>query len=81
MNANAVHNVLNVVQVLLAASIAALLATGCVTLPNGVLECSHSWLNPTFLVYAMGAIGLVKSVMNVVRDGFGGLFKEQPPVK
>lgn len=81
MNTNAVHNILNVVIALLAAATAFLLATGCTTLPTGAIECSQSWISPVYTTAAITALGVLKSLINVVRDGFGGLLKKQPPVE
>lgn len=80
MNTNFFHNILNVAIAILGALTAFLLATGCTTLPTGALECSQSWISPTYTSFAVMALGILKSVINVVRDGFGGLFKQQPPV-
>ncbi|WP_144378548.1 hypothetical protein [Mesorhizobium amorphae] len=80
-NTNAVHNVLNVVIAVLAAATAFLLATGCTTLPTGALECSQSWISPVYTTAAITALGVLKSLINVVRDGVGGLLKKQPPVQ
>lgn len=80
-NSNAVHNVLNVVIAVLAAATAFLLATGCTTLPTGILECSQSWISPVYTTAAITALGVLKSLINVVRDGVGGLLKKQPPVQ
>jgi citrate lyase beta subunit len=81
MNANAFHNVANVLIALSAGVTAALLATGCTTLPTGAMDCAASWLDPTYSAAAAAALGVVKSVVNVFRDGLGGLFKVQPPVR
>nr|DAH84854.1 MAG TPA: Immediate early response protein (IER) [Caudoviricetes sp.] len=81
MNTNAVHNVLNVVIALLAAATAFLLATGCTTIATGALECSQSWIDPIYTTGAITALGVLKSLMNVFRDGFSGLLKKQPPVE
>jgi hypothetical protein len=81
VNSNLVHNILNVAIALTAGVTAALLATGCTTLPTGGLECSASWIDPTYTTVAVTGMGVLKSVINVARDGFGGLFKKQPPVQ
>jgi hypothetical protein len=80
-NSNAVHNILNVAIALLGAATAFLLATGCTTLPTGALECSGSWISPTYTAIAITGLGVLKSLINVIRDGITGLVKEQPPVK
>lgn len=81
MNTNLFHNILNVVIALTAAATAFLLATGCVTLPNGNLSCDESWINPAWTTALVAGLGIVKTFTNVIRDGFSGLFKEQPPVR
>lgn len=81
MNANAFHNVVNIVMALLAGFLAFLLATGCTTLANGELECAQSWLPPQVTAVILAALPIVKILTNVVRDGLGGLFKKQPPVE
>jgi hypothetical protein len=80
-NSNAVHNILNVLIAVTAGLTAFLLATGCTTLPTSGLECSASWIDPTYTTIAVTGMGILKSLINVARDGFGGLFKEQPPVE
>jgi hypothetical protein len=81
MNTNLIHNVLNVVIALLAGVTAFLLATGCVTMTNGDIECSTSWLDPAFTTSAAAVLSVVKTLINVVRDGIAGLTKPQPPVE
>lgn len=81
MNSNLIHNVLNVLIALLAGVTAVLLATGCTQLPTGVLECSQSWISPSLTSIIIMGLGILKSLINIARDGFGGLFKQQPPVQ
>lgn len=81
MNSNLFHNIANILIVLLAGVTAALLATGCVTLANGNLDCSASWISPVWTTVIITGLSVLKVLVNVVRDGFGGLFKTQPPVK
>lgn len=81
MNSNLFHNILNVVIALLAALTAFLIATGCSTLPSGVMDCSKSWIGPEITSLAVMVLGVLKTVVNIFRDGFGGLIKPQPPVK
>jgi hypothetical protein len=80
MNSNLIHNILNVLIAVSAGVTALFLATGCTTLASGALECSQSWINPSIAAIAITAMGVLKVVINVVRDGFGGLVKPQPPV-
>lgn len=81
MNTNLIHNILNWAIALLGAITAFLMATGCTTLPTGALECSGSWISPVWTTVIITALGVAKSLINVFRDGFSGLFKNQPPVQ
>ncbi len=81
MNSNLFHNIANIASLVLAAATAALLATGCTTLPTGVLECSQSWINPTYTTVSIMVLQGLKLVVNVIRDGISGLTKPQPPVQ
>jgi hypothetical protein len=83
MNSNLFHNIANVATALIALITAVLMAIGCtVNAVTGALDCSS--LNPKFAVYATSAITIIqllKMGVNVVRDGFSGLTKPQPPVQ
>lgn len=81
MNTNLIHNVLNVLIAAAAAGTALLIATGCVELPGGALDCSASWVSPTVTAWGAAGMGVLKSIINIARDGFGGLAKHQPPVQ
>lgn len=82
MNTNLVHNIINVVMILLAGLTAVLTAMGCTTLANGDLECSNvQFLSPTLATAILTGLGIVKVLINVVRDGLKGLTKQQPPVQ
>ncbi len=81
LNANAIHNVLNAVLVIIGLITGGLLASGCVQSAVGVIDCSQSFLPPTYAGYAIAAIGALKFIMNICRDGITGLVKPQPPVK
>lgn len=81
MNSNLFHNIANVASLVLAGATAVLIASGCTTLPTGGLECSGSWINPVWTTYGVMALQGLKIAVNVVRDGFGGLTKPQPPVE
>lgn len=79
LNTNMLHNVLNGAIGLLAA---ALLWSGCtLNALSGAFDCSHSSINPTYTVVAIAVIVILKFVMNIMRDGFTGLVKPQPPVQ
>lgn len=81
MNTNLIHNILNVVIAATAAVTAFLLATGCIQHPSGNLSCEGSWISPTWTTGIVAGLGVLKSVINIARDGFTGLFKTQPPVR
>lgn len=81
MNSNLIHNILNVAIAATAGATAFLIATGCTELPGGVLECSSSWVDPKITTGLVAGMGLVKTLINVGRDGIGGLIKRQPPVR
>lgn len=81
MNSNAFHNAANIASLVLAAATAVLLASGCSQSASGVFDCSGSWINPTYTAGAIAGLQIVKLVVNVIRDGFGGLIKPQPPVQ
>jgi hypothetical protein len=72
---------LNIVIAALAAITAFLIATGCTTLDTGTLECSQSWINPAWTTIAITALGVIKVLVNIARDGITGLTKPQPPVE
>lgn len=81
MNTNFFHNILNVAIAILAGVTAFLLATGCTQNAAGALDCSASFIDPVWTTGITAALGLLKTVINVLRDGFSGLFKQQPPVR
>lgn len=85
MNSNLFHNIANGLILLMSALTAALLSSGCTTLANGSLECSSSWLSswvgPGAMAVMVAALTALKLTVNVVRDGVGGLAKQQPPVQ
>ena len=80
MNANLFHNILNAAIALLSGLTAVLMATGCETLASGALECSQSWLPPEYAAIAVTVLAVAKIAVNILRDGFAGLAKVQPPV-
>lgn len=81
MNSNMFHNIANLAMVALAMLSAGLMATGCVQNAAGAVTCAASWLDPKLTMWGIGALGALKVLVNLVRDGFGGLFKPQPPVQ
>jgi hypothetical protein len=66
MNLNALHNILNVAI----AAVAALAAFNWEVL-----------FSQSTALMIVGALASAKTVMNVIRDGFAGLVKPQPPVE
>lgn len=81
LNSNAVHNIINAGNVVLAAGTAGLIASGCDASATGALDCSHSFISPTYTAAAIGVLCLLKLGINIARDGFAGLFAKQPPVQ
>lgn len=82
MNTNLIHNIINIVMIVVAGLTAVLTAMGCTTLPGGELECSNvQFLTPTIATTIITVLGIVKMLINVVRDGIKGLVKDQPPVQ
>jgi hypothetical protein len=65
-NSNAVHNVLNIAMVI----VSGLAGFDFVGLG----------LDPVLAAKIVAGLATAKTVINVFRDGFGGLFKKQPPV-
>ncbi len=81
MNTNLFHNIANVASLALAGTTAMLLASGCSQNGDSLFDCSQSWINPTYTTAAVAALQGVKLVVNILRDGFAGLVKQQPPVR
>lgn len=81
MNTNAIHNVLNILGVVLAGVTAGLVYSGCTVLPTGAIECSQSFLDAKITGTLLFLIQPAKLIINIFRDGVGGLFKTQPPVQ
>lgn len=66
MNTNLIHNILNI-------AIAAVAAMG-----------AFDWtvlFSQTTALAIVGGLATAKSVMNMIRDGFSGMVKPQPPVQ
>ncbi|OJY66466.1 hypothetical protein [Rhizobium sp. 60-20] len=80
MNSNLVHNLINVVIILVAAITAGLSAWGCTTLATGALDCSASTIPPQYSGALIALLGVLKMAINISRDGLSGLTKTQPPV-
>ena len=81
MNTNLFHNIANVASLALAGMTAMLLASGCSQNAVSMFDCSHSWINPTYTTAAVAGLQGIKIVVNILRDGFDGLVKQQPPVQ
>lgn len=84
LNTNTIHNIMNLLLGAVGVATTILVALGCsADSVTGALNCSQAPVSEGFLVFlvaAAGAIGTLKTVINLVRDGLGGLFKQQPPV-
>jgi hypothetical protein len=81
VNTNLFHNIANVASLALAATTAMLLASGCSQNADSMFDCSHSWINPTYTTAAIAGLQGIKIIVNILRDGFGGLVQPQPPVR
>ncbi len=81
MNSNLVHNLINVVIILVAAITAGLSAWGCTTLATGAIDCTASTIPPQYSGALIALLGVLKVAINIGRDGLGGLTKPQPPVQ
>jgi membrane protein DedA with SNARE-associated domain len=66
MNSNIVHNVLNVAIALIAV----------LSLPEVM-----AFIPANIALPLVGALATAKTIINVIRDGLGGLVKTQPPVQ
>lgn len=84
LNTNTIHNILNLLLGVVGVATTILVALGCsANEVTGAVDCSQAPVGEGFLVFLVGAagvVGMLKTVINLVRDGFGGLFKQQPPV-
>ncbi len=67
MNTNLIHNLLNI-AVIVVAGLAGFDFVGL-------------GINPVLAAKIVAGLGTAKMIINVVRDGFAGLVKEQPPVQ
>lgn len=78
MNFNLIHNILNV---LIVALIASMIASGCTADAAGaVAECSQSFIPDWLSKWLILGASAGKVLLNVIRDGLGGLYKQQPPI-
>lgn len=70
MNANAIHNILNLIGLIVGSLV--------------TFDWAQIGLSPTTAALVAGgflmADKIIKLAMNITRDGIGGLFKVQPPV-
>jgi hypothetical protein len=85
MNSNLFHNILNAIGWITGLLTSIATFAGCTLNPvNGVLDCTGSTIVPAWLIpwmtLATVIIFSIKGVINVTRDGFAGLGKQQPPV-
>lgn len=82
MNSNLFHNIVNILMIIIAAGTAILTSIGCTTLPSGDLECTDTlFISPSTAAIIITILGVLKMIVNVVRDGVSGLAKKQPPVE
>jgi hypothetical protein len=75
LNTNLVHNFLNVAM----AVNGFILYLGCTSV-NGVASCTQTWIPASVATFVVAFGAVLKIVINLGRDGFGGLVKAQPPV-
>ncbi|MDE1994384.1 MAG: hypothetical protein KGI75_17910 [Rhizobiaceae bacterium] len=80
LNTNMLHNILNILIALSALTIAVLLAAGCTQSADGTIECSQSFIGPSYTAYVVAGLSALKLSINIARDGLSGLIKPQPPV-
>jgi hypothetical protein len=66
VNTNLIHNVINWAAAIVAA----------LSIPEVV-----ALMPPELGVKILGALAVAKTIINVMRDGFAGMFKSQPPVQ
>lgn len=79
MNSNFFHNILNVLIAIAGFGSAVLLAFGCTATGTGY-DCTQAIISPELLGFAAGGLGVLKLVINTVRDGFRGLTNPQVQV-
>lgn len=66
MNTNMLHNVINILIIVISAM--------------GAMDWTE-FVDPETAAGIVGALSALKLVMNMLRDGFTGLVKVQPPVE
>jgi hypothetical protein len=81
MNSNLFHNIANVASLVLALGTVTLLWSGCTATIEGSFNCSKSFIDPAYTTGAIAILQTLKMGVNVVRDGWSGLTKPQPPVQ
>lgn len=75
-NTNVIHNLLN----LLIGINGIVLWAGCEVSPTGQVGCTQAWIPPEIALAIIAISAPLKLIINIVRDGFPGLFMNQPPV-
>lgn len=78
--ANAVHQILNYLGIVLVLVELMLPGAGCVRFGDS-WDCSRSLIPPQYAMLIIGAIFAIKQLISVARDGLASLFKIQPPIK
>lgn len=81
MNSNLFHNIANAASLVLALGTVTLLWSGCTATVAGSFDCGASFINPAYTTGAIAVLQALKMGVNVVRDGWSGLTKPQPPVE
>lgn len=76
LNTNVIHNLLN----LLIGINGIVLWAGCTVGPTGEAACEQAWIPPQIALAIIAISAPLKLIINIVRDGFPGLFMKQPPV-
>lgn len=74
-NTNMIHNLLNILM----SVNAIILWAGC-SMVDGKATCAQTWIPPEIAIIIIGVSAPLKIIINLVRDGFPGLWKPQPPV-
>lgn len=72
---NLFRTILTGANIVLAAVIAGLIATGCVSDAAGLIDCSKSFISPAIVGYMLIGVNILKLVIRIPMDGLGGLFK------